>query len=99
MKGELIIVNYFGAAYQPSDFQCAASDLDNLTLNITPSTFPRYEECLIKVFKNDTGVQKLVKETGCTNGFRYSLAKDSTIVSEVVSTNAVLHGSVCEFVV
>ncbi|XP_048735641.2 solute carrier family 22 member 16-like [Ostrea edulis] len=83
LRGELIIVVYFGLAYQPPDFQCAASEFDNLTLNITTNMYASYEQCHIKIFENDTGVQKLVKETVCTNGFQYSLAKDSTIVTEM----------------
>lgn len=69
-------------AYRPG-YECATKDTVNQSLS-NDSNFIVDEKCQIKMFKNDTNgiVLKSVRE--CTSGYKYSLDKQSTIVTEVI---------------
>ena len=52
------------------------------------SLFVTHEKCHVKLFYNDStrDTPKLVRETPCTEGYYYTLDKDSTFVTEVLKT-------------
>lgn len=65
-------------AYRPG-FECAAPTNVSHSL-YNESNYAIYEKCQIKLYNNDT----LKSVQGCTNGYKYLLDKESTIVTEVI---------------
>lgn len=69
-------------AYRPG-FECAAPTNVNHSL-YNESNYVIYEKCQIKLYNNDTNGLELKSVQGCTNGYKYLLDKESTIVTEVI---------------
>lgn len=67
-------------AYRPG-FECAAPTNVNHSL-YNESNYVIYEKCQIKLYNNDTNGLELKSVQGCTNGYKYLLDKESTIVTE-----------------
>lgn len=69
-------------AYRPG-FECAAPTNVSQSL-YNESNYAIYEKCQIKLYNNDTNGLELKSVQGCTNGYKYLLDKESTIVTEVI---------------
>lgn len=69
-------------AYRPG-FECAAPTNVNHSM-YNESNYVIYEKCQIKLYNNDTNGLELKSVQGCTNGYKYLLDKESTIVTEVI---------------
>lgn len=78
-SGFQLLIGVF-IAYRP-EYECAATNHVNQSL-LNDSYFIKDEKCQIKIFQNATNGLVLKSVEQCTSGFKYSLDKQSTIVTE-----------------
>lgn len=86
----ILLFNYFSGFKPP--YQCA--EVDNAFLNSEPiytngSIYLDYDKCQIYTHLNDTNAT-FIRSQDCVNGHAYSVPKDRTFVTEVISIDSCL---------